>query len=41
MGNLITAAINKFKGAEINTEDGTKFTWDNQWIHYVNPILNR
>jgi phosphomannomutase len=33
MDNLITAAIDKFEGAEINTEDGTKFTWDNQWIH--------
>ena len=33
MANLITAAIDKFEGAEINTEDGTKFTWDNQWIH--------
>ena len=33
MDNLITAAIEKFEGAEINTEDGTKFTWDNQWIH--------
>ena len=33
MDNLIKAAIGKFEGAEINTEDGTKFTWDNQWIH--------
>ena len=33
MANLIKAAIDKFEGAEINTEDGTKFTWDNQWIH--------
>ena len=33
MDKLITAAIDKFEGAEINTEDGTKFTWDNQWIH--------
>jgi phosphomannomutase len=33
MDELIAAAIENFKGAEVNTEDGIKFIWDNQWIH--------
>jgi phosphomannomutase len=33
MDELIAAAIENFEGAEVNTEDGIKFIWDNQWIH--------
>ena len=30
---LIKHAKNTFLDANINTTDGTKFTWDNKWIH--------